>query len=142
MNFDSLCAERLKSERSRLSLTQGDAAELCGVSREMWSKYERGIGVPGGDVFAAFAHAGADIQYILTGNELQLKSDAATAPDIDIVMLEKIAQKLDMLARQAGRRWTPGELVLQSSKIYNFLIKESVVDDDKIDNVLRLVVNH
>ncbi|WES88080.1 helix-turn-helix domain-containing protein [Dickeya fangzhongdai] len=68
MNFDSLCASRLKTERIRLALKQGDAADVCGVSREMWSKYERGIAVPGGDVLAQFALAGANIQYVLTGN--------------------------------------------------------------------------
>ncbi|EPA6640194.1 helix-turn-helix domain-containing protein [Serratia bockelmannii] len=67
MNFDSLCAARLKTERSRLALKQGDVAELCGVSREMWSKYERGIAVPGGDVLASFAAIGANVQFILVG---------------------------------------------------------------------------
>ncbi|MCV9878839.1 helix-turn-helix domain-containing protein [Brenneria izbisi] len=67
MNIDSLFASRLKSERSRLSLKQGDAADICGVSREMWSKYERGIAVPGGEVLMLFAMAGANVQFVLTG---------------------------------------------------------------------------
>lgn len=67
MNFNSLCAERIKNERTRLSLTQAQAAMICGVSREMWGKYERGQAVPGGDVLFSFAEAGADIQYILLG---------------------------------------------------------------------------
>jgi len=33
----------------------------------MWSKYERGLAVPGGEVFAAFAKNGANVQYVLTG---------------------------------------------------------------------------
>lgn len=67
MNFDSLCVSRFKSERARLSLKQADAAALCGVSREMWGKYERGVAVPGGDLLAAFAKIGANMQFILTG---------------------------------------------------------------------------
>ncbi|HGB3291809.1 TPA: helix-turn-helix domain-containing protein [Salmonella enterica subsp. enterica serovar 40:-:1,5] len=67
MNFNSLCAERIKFERTRLSLTQAQAAMICGVSREMWGKYERGQAVPGGEVLFSFAEAGADIQYILLG---------------------------------------------------------------------------
>lgn len=67
MNFNSLCAERIKNERTRLSLTQAQAAMICGVSREMWGKYERGQAVPGGEVLFSFAEAGADIQYILLG---------------------------------------------------------------------------
>lgn len=69
MNFTSQCIYRLKSERKRLSLNQADAAALCGVSRETWGKYERGSMVPGGDVLLSFSTNGANIQYILTGEE-------------------------------------------------------------------------
>ncbi|MBA0180354.1 MULTISPECIES: helix-turn-helix domain-containing protein [Pectobacterium] len=69
VTFRSLCVERLKSERKRLSLNQADVAELCGVSRETWGKYERGSMVPGGDVLLSFAMAGANIQFVLTGEE-------------------------------------------------------------------------
>lgn len=78
MNFDSLCASRLKKERKRLSLKQDEAAQICGVSREMWSKYERGIAVPGGDVWVAFALAGANVQFILTGAS---SSNVVLSPD-------------------------------------------------------------
>ncbi|WP_199143211.1 helix-turn-helix transcriptional regulator [Citrobacter braakii] len=67
MKFNSLCAERLKSERERLGLNQSQAADICGISREMWGKYERGKSTPGGDVLFSFAEFGADIQFILTG---------------------------------------------------------------------------
>lgn len=40
MSFNSHCVVRLKEERKRLRLTQGDIADICGVSREMWGKYE------------------------------------------------------------------------------------------------------
>ncbi|RAX07648.1 helix-turn-helix domain-containing protein [Photorhabdus bodei] len=78
MNFDSLCATRLKKERKRLSLKQDEAAQMCGVSREMWSKYERGVAVPGGDVWVAFALAGANVQFILTGIS---SSNVVLSPD-------------------------------------------------------------
>jgi transcriptional regulator with XRE-family HTH domain len=66
-NFFSQAAERLKSERIRLGLNQAQAGDLCGVSREMWGKYERGLAVPGGEVLFSFAAKGADIQFIFTG---------------------------------------------------------------------------
>ncbi|UJD79847.1 helix-turn-helix transcriptional regulator [Serratia rubidaea] len=65
--FESQCAARLKSERKRLSLNQSQVAELCGVARETWGKYERGQIVPGGDVLLGFALAGGNVQYVLTG---------------------------------------------------------------------------
>jgi transcriptional regulator with XRE-family HTH domain len=67
MNFISLSSPRLKEERERLKLTQADMAGKCGVSREIWGKYERGLAVPGGEVLFALAQVGADVQYIITG---------------------------------------------------------------------------
>lgn len=69
MNFNSLCVLRLKEERQKLKLSQTDIADICGISREMWSKYERGLATPGGEVLASLANAGANIQYVLTGNQ-------------------------------------------------------------------------
>lgn len=66
-NFYSLLPPRVKEERERLGLTQAGIAMKCGVSREMWGKYERGQAIPGGDVLFSFAQAGADVQYIITG---------------------------------------------------------------------------
>lgn len=59
--------DRLKLARKNLGLTQAEAADLCGVKRETWSRYESGLMSPGMDVLAAIAAAGADINYILTG---------------------------------------------------------------------------
>ena len=70
MSFTSQCIIRLKSERKRLALSQAEAAALCGVSRETWGKYERGSIVPGGDVLLSFAMNGANVQFILTGQDL------------------------------------------------------------------------
>ena len=69
MNFDSQCANRLKSERKRLGHNQASIAELCGISREIWGKYERGLATPGGNVLHSFAMNGANVQFILTGEE-------------------------------------------------------------------------
>lgn len=52
-----------------MALNQAEAASLCGVSRETWGKYERGTMVPGGDVLLSFAINGANVQYVLTGEE-------------------------------------------------------------------------
>lgn len=68
-HFDSVCADRLIAERLRLRLSQDQAGETCGVSREMWGRYERAKASPGGDVLLRFQRAGADVQYILTGRK-------------------------------------------------------------------------
>lgn len=68
MNLSSLIGGRIKDERQRLGLSQAQVADKTGISREMWGKYERGVAVPGGEVLFSFAAAGADIQYIMTGD--------------------------------------------------------------------------
>lgn len=91
-NFSSQSSERLKSERLKLGLSQAQAADLCGVSREIWGKYERGNAVPGGEVLFSFAATGADIQYILTGIRSQ---QASIEPPANYVDLNK--KKIDKL---------------------------------------------
>ncbi len=58
---------RLKEERKRLKLTQAAAGSIAGVTRETWSRYEGGAVSPGMEALEAFALAGADVQYVLTG---------------------------------------------------------------------------
>lgn len=65
--FLSLFGDRLKDARKGLGLNQAAAAELTGISREHWGRCERGMTMPGGDVLASLASAGADVRYLLTG---------------------------------------------------------------------------
>ncbi|GEM_PF-1783596 len=66
MNIDSQFGERLKIERKRLNYSQQAAADLVGVSREMWGKYERGS-KPGADVIKKMSVSGFNVQYLLVG---------------------------------------------------------------------------
>lgn len=67
MNNNSLFGARLLEERNRLGLSQAEVANLCGVSREMWGKYEKDRSKMGTEVLSLFTAAGADALYILTG---------------------------------------------------------------------------
>ena len=58
---------RLAAERKRLGLSQKDAAERCGVRREMWGRYERGIAEPGVAVLEHFYALGAQPDVLLGG---------------------------------------------------------------------------
>jgi transcriptional regulator with XRE-family HTH domain len=60
-------AARLKSERKRLSLTQAEMAKRCGISREIWCRYEQGNGLPGSEVLRAFLNAGGNVHFVLSG---------------------------------------------------------------------------
>lgn len=70
--FDAFFGGRLRLERKRLDKKQAEIAELCGVRRNMWGRYERDGVVPNGDVLRLFALAGGDVQYVLTGERLDL----------------------------------------------------------------------
>lgn len=69
--------ERLKSERKRLRRTQGEIAADCGISREVWCRYERGVTLPGTKLLQAFVKAGANPEFLLTGEitQTRLSSD-------------------------------------------------------------------
>ena len=58
---------RVKEERMRLSLTQQQCADACGVSRVQWGKYERDVNGLDGEVLKRFIALGADWAYILGG---------------------------------------------------------------------------
>ncbi|HBN9615870.1 TPA: helix-turn-helix domain-containing protein [Pseudomonas aeruginosa] len=73
---DTSHSERLRQERKRLSLTQAQAAQKAAVTRETWSRYETGALLPGMEVLAALANAGADVHYILTGQRQGVPSSA------------------------------------------------------------------
>ncbi|MEH0998403.1 helix-turn-helix domain-containing protein [Pseudomonas aeruginosa] len=90
---DTSHSERLRQERKRLSLTQAQAAQKAAVTRETWSRYETGALLPGMEVLAALANAGADVHYILTGQRQGVPSsapaqeqEAPLAPDERILL--------------------------------------------------------
>lgn len=70
-------AERLKEERVRLGLSQSEFAEIAGAHRKSQGNYESGERAPDAAYLEAIAAAGADVQYIVTGE----RSDMALTPD-------------------------------------------------------------
>jgi len=83
---------RLAFERKRLSLSQKDAAEYCGVRREMWGRYERGDAEPGVGVLEHFCALGAK-PGVLLGTKALEDVDAAHA------VLDEIAAQLGLFNR-------------------------------------------
>jgi transcriptional regulator with XRE-family HTH domain len=60
-------AHRIRVERKRLGKSQDEIAALCGSSREMWGRYERGTHVMPGNVLNAFVDSGANLSFLRTG---------------------------------------------------------------------------
>lgn len=63
----SSISDRLLEERARLGLTQPAIAELCQVTIRTQRNYETGERAPDAHYLAAFAAAGADVRYVITG---------------------------------------------------------------------------
>lgn len=59
--------ERLREERARLSMTQPQFAELASVRKGTQISWEKDASSPTAHALVAFAEAGADVLYILTG---------------------------------------------------------------------------
>ncbi|WP_217429774.1 helix-turn-helix domain-containing protein [Sphingomonas bacterium] len=58
---------RLREERLRLGLSQEAFASLAGLSKRVQLKWEKDESAPSAPILRAFAEAGADVLYILTG---------------------------------------------------------------------------
>jgi transcriptional regulator with XRE-family HTH domain len=58
---------RLRQEREKLGLNQGNFGTLVGVKKNAQLNYEAGRRSPDGEYFMAAAKAGVDVLYVLTG---------------------------------------------------------------------------
>lgn len=72
-------AERLKTEREALGLSQQALADRLGVSLRSQQNYEKGDRSPDSDYLAALAAAGADVLYILKGERTEPRRTHAPA---------------------------------------------------------------
>ncbi|WP_312679851.1 helix-turn-helix domain-containing protein [Stutzerimonas nitrititolerans] len=144
-------AARLKAERERLGFSQTDFAALAGASKHSQINWEKGAAAPNATVLAAWAAHGMDVLYVVTGQrsnrqtsaDVTENTDSVTAgvAEIDEELMRRIVTMLTKAAKDAGRRWESKRLMLAAVDVYKFLAKEETVDDDKIERVLRLVVN-
>lgn len=143
--------------------------QMGGVRRLAQGNYEKGERLPDAAYLTAIAEAGADVGFILTGQRQTQYPDSVSGsagnreqesftnpsaltglegggeqpPHVDLQRMEKIVEMLDDAAKQAGRRWPAKRLIRVAVEIYNFLQDEqdSDIDEQKIERVLKLVVN-
>jgi transcriptional regulator with XRE-family HTH domain len=89
--------ERIKNERNRLELNQGDFAEKAGVKRRAQAHYESGERCPDGLYLAAIASIGVDVQFILTGRRsINLRNDLRSTKD-QLYLIKAISENLTEL---------------------------------------------
>lgn len=60
-------ADRLKAVREKLKYSQREMSVSVGASLTSWQGYEAGKNIPGGNVLAALARMGFNVNWVLTG---------------------------------------------------------------------------
>lgn len=81
--------ERLKEERERLGHSQTAFAALAGASKHAQINWEKGAASPNAAALAAWAEAGLDVLYVVTGQRTGGATAApapALAPDEEILL--------------------------------------------------------
>lgn len=94
---------RIRETREALALSQQQMAEKMGVSLRSQQNYEAGKREPDASYLAALTHAGADSQYILTGQRMEAASSTAGLPADEQLLLDAyrtlpIAKQKQLLA--------------------------------------------
>ncbi len=69
--------ERLKTERERLGFNQTAFAAMAGASKHSQINWEKGLASPNAAALAAWAAAGLDVLFVVTGQRLGIPEPAA-----------------------------------------------------------------
>ncbi|WP_200227844.1 XRE family transcriptional regulator [Rubrivivax gelatinosus] len=89
---------RLKAERQRLHMTQGELAAAGGVSKTSQVNYEGGSRAPDAIYLHEVAKAGVDTAFVITGESAQTTSH-------DIVLIRLLGGQEDDEGHPFHRRW-------------------------------------
>lgn len=112
VNRDGERGERFKEERKRLGLTQGAAAEIAGVSREMFARYETGS-MPGNAPLGKMMMKGFDTGYILSGRRKEDLKEWSRSKGAVVITAPDGGKVVHQIPSQRGLSWREAmELVL------------------------------
>lgn len=129
-----MISERLKTERQRLGFSQEGFAALAGVTRRPYAEWEAGKTSPTAVQLQALHGAGADVQYIVTGQRQGqgIGESAVFQAVLDAVDLLSLEKKVDagqlakavvkLCARQAGpASSTPAGVQIHGGQVGNVI---------------------
>ena len=88
-----ICTERIIAIRKKRGLTQGESAELIGVTQRGYQRYEAGTRTPSFPVVKEMAHAfNTSVEY-LTGKSLQTDPDYVIVSSAESPLLYSVVRK-------------------------------------------------
>ncbi|KJS28382.1 MAG: hypothetical protein VR76_07620 [Pseudomonas sp. BRH_c35] len=95
--------ERLREERKRLGLSQGDFGALGGVKANAQGKYESDERSPDATYLNGLSSAGVDVLYVLTGKRTPVTAEGLEADESEVLNHYRAMPESD---RAAVRRMT------------------------------------
>lgn len=130
-------ASRLREERERLGLTQHQAAQLVGLTRRMWCRYEDAeeSAEPGATTLAALQRSGADTPYILTGHRT---GSVCVAPPAAVKVEPGPVKEPHLVAQNEGVR-TPEQVKLQLRKCGVSISQWAIANGFSSNSVYRVL---
>lgn len=133
--------ERLKAWRAIQKLTQGQAASLFGIPTSSFVKYETGRSAPGADVMEAFARAGINVNWLLTGEgpmRLADLADATRGPDtLDRERMSLAIETITRGLQKANAKVAPEKIGSLLLAVYDYLEEEGATETT-VANIIRL----
>lgn len=121
--------DRIKEERKRLKYTQQEIADLCGVHRVQWGRYERGEQGFDGQPLRTFGEFGADISYILTGTR---------TPEVEMTVLDKVT-KAEKNAQAIGNKAGADNLAQAVDELRQIMYMLCDMDDEAFEKAYQAI---
>ncbi|WP_268800557.1 helix-turn-helix domain-containing protein [Pseudomonas huanghezhanensis] len=127
--------KRLKQERKRLNLTQGQMGAIGGVEVNAQGHYESGQRIPRADYLFRIAAVGVDINHVVTGEGISRISPASAsnsilyrggepyAMQVQPTPIESLAEVIDHLRHSL---WVTSNALCEASKIVSQHIPDQI----------------
>lgn len=140
MEADAI-ARRLREARESTGLSQADWSKKVSVALGTIKKIERAVNVPSGETLLAYARAGFDPGWILTGAGSMIAGAAELpAGDLDAELLGRVVDAVGKLYRELGMSIPGIELGRLSAEKYAEIVAASD-DAAEYPTMLKLTIS-
>jgi len=101
---------RIREARKHIGLSASEAADLAGLTRKSWERYELDKNEPKASSLAVLVDNGIDASWLLTGRGSMLRSEVQDqARVIDADLLRMILEEIESYRSQNNRAWDISE---------------------------------